>query len=170
MKRHPLHPLADLRDRQAENAAKLLADAREASTRAAQVFVAAEQACADVQTANTEQQQRCRHELNAGQLRAGDLQQAADWSVGAEQRQVVAEQRAEEADASLARAKASVEDARVAAARAKADADVVEELLQKARLAAAAQEVARLEEAAEDTFLARRSLGNNSGKNSGEKS
>lgn len=151
----PLEPLKRLRDDRVDAAGRALAgtlreQARREEELAAQVAARARLAAADGVVRDD-----VRRALEEGTLRAGDVAQAARWQAGSEARAA----RAAAAEASArdlaSTATGAVVTSRGEVARARADADAVQQLLTKTRAAERAKEEAAAEEAAEETFAAR---------------
>src|SRR5947209_1487036 len=129
--RHPLVPLSVLRRELTDEAVRGLGRALGVAGAAGRAVAGehrAREALArerDVVTTGT------RHELERGELRAFDLALASGWAVGAAGREARADEALGRARERLRAAEGEVDEARGRAAAARADADVVERLLEK---------------------------------------
>jgi hypothetical protein len=144
-----------LRDERAAAAARVFGEAARADAAAGARLQAARDQQAALGRAQAAVARGERAELEAGALRAADLQQGGLWAIEAQAARARAEAVAAEAQRSRAQAAAAASQARDEAARRRADADAAELLLTRERAAAAAREQASLEEAAEEAFVSR---------------
>jgi colicin import membrane protein len=94
--------------------------------------------------------------LAAGSLRVADLWSAAHWEAGARIAEEAAEASVSAAKEQRRASEESAEERRRATAQAQANADAVEQLLQRAEATRRAKLEAAAEEAAEEANLARR--------------
>lgn len=154
--RHPLKPLHELREEEAEAAARALSEARRQEERARHDEAAALAALEELRVAHEAIRTQEQVALGRGSLRVADLLTASHWEAGA---RLAAEHATDAATAATDRVReheSNTAERLRATATAQANADAVERLLERAAAAKRAKAEAATEEAAEEANLARR--------------
>jgi hypothetical protein len=152
----PLVPLEQIRQEREDQRVRELGAALDEAARAEGERARAEERRAAIEREAAETRASERARLEAGGLSVADLAQGAAWAQGVRARQEEAERARREAAEAAQKAREEVGRQRLGVAAARADVDVVKRLLAHAKASREAQEIAALEEAAEDAFRARR--------------
>ncbi len=149
---YPLEPLAQLRQRRVDEAAKGLAAAVAERERAEQARARAEQQRAMHEAAAHELRQDEADALGRGELRAADLARAGAWELGIAAQRQRHDEAVERAKGEEGRAHEGEREARERVAATRTDADLVDKDRAKWLGAERLREEAREEEAASEAW------------------
>lgn len=154
--KHPIEALVKLQRERVEGAARALGEATRLADGAARALDASRQAERRLAGAQAEASQRVRRELEGGALRAADLAQQSSWEQGARLERERASSQVREAEKQEREAQERVTTGRTILIGARAQAEAASRVVERARKQAAAGELARADEEAEEVAQARR--------------
>jgi hypothetical protein len=150
--KYPLEPLAQLRQRKANEAAEAFATAVVERENAERACVDAERRRAMHEAEAHELRQAEADALGRGELRAGDLARTGAWELGVSAQRQRHDDAVERAKGQEGRARDGERDARERVASARADVDVVDKDRAKWRDSQLRREEAQEEEAASEAW------------------